>query len=428
MVIARDKLERAHTKLDPDIRAAYQDIHTLLAEVQESPYRQREQLLLANAESLLDTVDVVLRTDPSLVHVSDSKVARAEWKKIGSALFKLVCVADEPKILDKSLTTLAQALTTVDDQHASPVDDVIVPCLSEFPLDPNNPAAPLDSKRHRIELLLEAACSQYGMNGKRLFSAWYDSHKKTTVNGNPRLAALKNFRALRGLEQHNPDAAKTLADAFGVLCYARYPDGLLEEQLHHIEDSESPYGIIIAPRDDYNGSSYGDKKALQSLWEQVREAGYRLRVIECATKMGLARQLLTLDKRYNQPIGQQAAFGVLLGHTNESVISLGTDKLRGRIDMTDIITSAFNKGRHRFFAPGATLVTTGCLLGRPGQLAEQAATALDITILASPHKTEGMKSITVHPRQSGPPAFSASFKHHTFLASQAARFTRPSAN
>ncbi len=89
------------------------------------------------------------------------------------------------------------------------------------------------------------------------------------------------------LEEEEPGSVEYLMQNFNIRCFGRYPKELLLQQYRDREDSKSPYGLVIFPYSDSNGSFYEKVEVLQSFADQLdsisrdEKSSFNIRIFEC---------------------------------------------------------------------------------------------------------------------------------------------------
>lgn len=120
-----------------------------------------------------------------------------------------------------------------------------------------------ESERTGIEYL-ERFLTKYGLPFAEFYEAWKKSHPSF------REAVMQNMCGIRDLEKEQVGVCKFLFKEFGIADFGRYPVKMLIRQYQEFENLQNPYGVIIFPRDDWNGAFYNDRPAFQSLYEKLK--------------------------------------------------------------------------------------------------------------------------------------------------------------
>lgn len=258
-------------------------------------------------------------------------------------------------------------------------------------------------------LLAMQAFAELGLEPEKFVSASSEScapserHRRLILNA---LSALK-------VELRRPEAVGELSNTFGIQAFSRYPDNMLVSQYDQKDDRDTPYGIVMNPRNDHNGAFYDlaahDTNA--SLWKEVEREGHHVRIFECASKMDIARKLITANNLYGEK--QKIAFAILGGHGNRSLMQFGDtakDEEGSQLSKGDL---AYGKGVQRageFFVENPTIIFNSCSVGGDTGLADLASEVYDATVYAADQKIYGIKSLTCKKDVSGHLDFQVEFK------------------
>lgn len=205
-------------------------------------------------------------------------------------------------------------------------------------------------------------------------------------------AAERNLLTIIQIEAQRPGGSKNLIKKFGIRCFGRYPTDLLIKQLDNIED-QRPYGVILAPESDRNGTFYKTDILLTQLLSQLEELGdeYNLRAFEARSKFDIARALLKL-KRWYQP---KISFAFIGGHGTENSIQFGNK----RRDINDLLAEDL-KGRgvqrtSEFFVPNPTIILNSCSTAADEGIGEKLSEMIGAEVLAL-KTSSAIISITVN--------------------------------
>ena len=131
----------------------------------------------------------------------------------------------------------------------------------------------------------------------------------------------KNLSVILEIESEFPGISKTLHDMYGISNFARFSKNFLTEQYSKREDTNTPYGVIILPKDDHNGAFYQDVRLFDDLLNKVREH-LNVRAVECGSKMDIGRKLIELKRKYGED-GKRISFCLLGGHGSKESIRFG---------------------------------------------------------------------------------------------------------
>ncbi len=246
--------------------------------------------------------------------------------------------------------------------------------------------------------LIEGELTAAGLPTKELLKDWHRSTKKERlpdVVGN-------NLRAIRAIERKKQGSCKFLHDEFGISDFDRYPTEMLLRQIEEFDSRRNPYGLIIFPRDDHNGSFYLDKSILEDLYDQL-DGEFSLRVCECETKRDIARVLIKLNKRYNPPdgIGHKISLLILGGHGEKNNINFGG--YEDRSDPSRSLSASDLMGRgvkktSQFFEDNPTIILSSCSTGTEGGIGQELSEKFKAKVLA-PKKPTGLLGIYASKRR-----------------------------
>jgi hypothetical protein len=213
-----------------------------------------------------------------------------------------------------------------------------------------------------------------------------------------------NLSQLLRLEKRIPGAALELYRLYGIVDFARYPLDLLIEQYENRENTETPYGIAIYPRSDWNGAFYAEEHMLEELSRSLR-GSYQLRIVECENKRDFARRLLQLNALYGgEGEGHTISFAILNGHGSKDGISLGKGD-EEHIVVDDLLGEGVKRSGS-FFSEDPTFILVSCEVGESGGLAEELSKTFNATVIA-PIGDTNSESIVYKKKQD---AFSVRYK------------------
>lgn len=197
------------------------------------------------------------------------------------------------------------------------------------------------------------------------------------------------------LEHRIPGLPKTLNSEFGMVNFRRYPESVLTRQYEMRERHDVPYGVLLYPIDDHNGAFQGDGKPIAEFAESLKDR-FELRIVECDSKLDVAKQLITLDRRYGEPKGgNKISFAVIGGHGNENVIVFGGDDERHRLLKSDLQGKGVGRSTS-FFTENPTLIIVSCSTGKEGAIAQELSAALHATVIA-PDGNTSLKDMRYQP-------------------------------
>lgn len=367
----------------------YKTIHRLLDRLGGSFYRGNPLLWEEEISELAETADSITSADSDLKHVVSDKKYSKTWKKLAQVVYTGMHKTESEDVSEKLSNTLVHILKVADPHtNKGPADSVFSKILNRWPWSEFLPKKynffkPKHTKESdKNETVLRKYFDQIGIDPETAFKAWYESNGRAAggspgvENSHPVLTAEKNMMEMRRLELQHPGGPKSLVDNFGIYCFARYPEGMLDDQLDQVDDFSTPYGIIVSAAGDYNGNSYRRKSidTYRSLLEQCRSLGIHVRVIEANNQRDLRKRFFFLENRYNTPGKRKASFGIACGHANVNVFALGkgTSELE-EITSSDLRSGNFAEDSRRFFEKDSYFVIDGCLAGKEGGFTEEAS-------------------------------------------------------
>ena len=244
----------------------------------------------------------------------------------------------------------------------------------------------------RAEELIEDALMPAGLPTQELLSDWRRSTKPERESH----VRYANFKAIIDIERKKKGACEFLHKEFGISDFGRYPTKLLLKQVEEFESRKNPYGVIIFPRDDWNGAFYGDVYALKELYEQLG-GEFSLRVFECETKTDIARVLIKSDRRYNPKdgSGHKISLLVLGGHGTERNINFGGygEKLKANRSLSaDDLMGGGVRRAGQFFEENPTIILSSCSTGAEGGIGQELSERFGAKVIA-PKEPTSMEAI-----------------------------------
>ncbi len=203
-----------------------------------------------------------------------------------------------------------------------------------------------------------------------------------------------NVVAANELEKALPGSVKRLADDYGILTFARYPKELLLWQLEQEEDREHPYGVILYPREDWNGAFYKGRRLLEDLASPANQAAMNVRIFECTGKLDVTKKLIRLNRRYGEK--QKIGFALVGGHANLKQMHFSSAHGLGQVreeNLSPVILAELKT----FFSVDATVVFQACSIGGDDGLG-QFFSSIGISVVA-PDQPASLKWI--HAKREG---------------------------
>lgn len=215
-----------------------------------------------------------------------------------------------------------------------------------------------------------------------------------------------NLLTLIRLESEIPGAGEILFKEFGIMDFCRYPARMLLSQVREREDISKPYGMVLFPRDDWNGAFYGDDMALERFFNELNGEFY-LRVFEAEGRVGVAKTLVKADKRYNPAGGggHKISLLVLGGHGEKDSIRFGlTEGAGDSLQTSDLSGATASKARHQFFDEHPTIVLFSCSTGVKEGIGQELSRVLGAKVVA-PKEPSGLVALHVGKRKKGEKTF-----------------------
>lgn len=212
----------------------------------------------------------------------------------------------------------------------------------------------------------------------------------------------ENTQFLALLEQRKTGIAQELNERFGIINFARYPEGFLLEQYENMDKDDLPYVVVIYPYSDWSQSFYHSKIQFSELYVKIK-GKYHLRFFECGGKTELIQKLFHCKNKYKN---HKIASAVIGGHgTRESIIFGNSED--GLLRMTDFLNPSYpdtqlKVGKVEFFEPGATIILKSCSTGALGGIAQRMSELNSNLLFIGPKEDSYINSfgamITKNPR------------------------------
>lgn len=252
---------------------------------------------------------------------------------------------------------------------------------------------------------VSAGIRRYDLPPNEMLSAW--------VASGPLLSSpeyvRENIDQMRVLESASPGICKFLFDEFGIADFARYPEKMLLQQREQFEDRTKPYGVIIYPRNDWNGAFYHGWSSFLKLHNQLGGDFY-LRVVECESKIDIARALIKLDRRYNPAdgSGHKISLAIIGGHGTQNNILFGGSKARHKLRAEDFIGKGVRRAS-KFFKSGATFILASCSTGIDKGIAQELSKKFGARVIAPREPVPVSMHFLANKQQDGTWEFDAAF-------------------
>ncbi len=233
---------------------------------------------------------------------------------------------------------------------------------------------------------------QYGIDeaiANEWIKEWTSSHE---TKG---LFVRKNLEAVVRLENDKSGITKSLSEKYGITAFGRYPTEMLLEQLANEGNTERPYGIVLYPKDDWNGAFHQDEGVFRQfgivLNQDPNLEKYLVRIYECGSKKDIAKALIELDKTYGN--AHKISFAIIGGHgTKDSINFGGGSSKRNLLYSSDLHRSRVQKTGD-FFEPEATIVLVSCSTGQNEGIAQTLTEKMGMKVIAPTVPTNVRKII-----------------------------------
>lgn len=189
-----------------------------------------------------------------------------------------------------------------------------------------------------------------------------------------------NLAMMEDLEKESEGSVRKLHKTFGIHDFGRYPKVMLLDQVGNLENHDTPYGVIMYPKDEWKGTFYYDAGMLEDMYRQA-DGKFLYRIVECAGKRDIARKMLTLDALYGDK--QKVKFVYLGTHGNSELMAFGDDyKKRDSFVQKKDMQGAGAKRMRDFFDTDATLILASCETGAPQGIGQEISKSLGIDVIA----------------------------------------------
>jgi hypothetical protein len=203
---------------------------------------------------------------------------------------------------------------------------------------------------------------------------------------------LKNIRSIYQLENERPGITKTLFEEFGIMHFTRYPERILIDQYdefikqkNEIIKNKSPYGIVINPQFDRYGVFADEKEMYESLYKQLEQNKYRLRIYEVNTIKEFTRTFYKSHRNWGK-----ISFAMLGGHGGENSLTF-SDNPEEKL-YQDYIKEKIAKTIRLTFTEYPVIILNSCVGGRLGAIGQEIS-KLNTTVIASPETIMAIRQI-----------------------------------
>lgn len=211
---------------------------------------------------------------------------------------------------------------------------------------------------------LDGRIGEWGLNAESLFKAWSESY---TSHEYGEYFHVSNIIAMMELEKLRPGICKTLYDEFRIADFERYPQEALVAQYDN-RDKDMPYGVLVAAREDHNGSlSSGNDRIRRKLYTDLTALGYGLRIYEDDGRYVL-KSLQAAASRY----GDKNKISFVLIHQHGSEDAIGEDsRAVTKVHVRRALEHADNRRIREvrdYFVENPTLILASCSTAPIGEI------------------------------------------------------------
>lgn len=240
--------------------------------------------------------------------------------------------------------------------------------------------------------ILFAVLRQLGIHEKEAYEWTEDWAKHLNTRA---LFVRENLRAVLELESKEPGITTFLSKKYGITAFGRYPVEMLIEQKAKSENKDQPYGIILYPKDDWNGAFHEDIFVFKFLREQMNDdpnlKDFLIRVYECGSKKDIAKALIDLEKNYRGH--HKISFAIIGGHGSKDSINFGGgDSVRTKLYSKDFHRSRVQRTGD-FFEPEATVILVSCSTGQNEGIGQTLSEKMGMKVIA-PNTPTNISRIT----------------------------------
>lgn len=205
-----------------------------------------------------------------------------------------------------------------------------------------------------------------------------------------------NLTEMSLIENVHPGGVKELNEKYNIYEFRRYSYDMLVYQLEHEED-QTPYGLVIFPRSDYNGAFDHIGNSLYNVFLDTKEK-HLMRIYEASSKYDVARIFLECDKKYGEQ--NKVSYLILGGHGQRELLDLGSHVAPhvGKSNKNYIFKHDFlGKGVkkvEKFFVEKPTIALISCSTGADKGLIDNFSTVYNAEVVAPkiPTSVKDMKA------------------------------------
>lgn len=240
--------------------------------------------------------------------------------------------------------------------------------------------------------VLKTVIDEFNLDSEDLLRAWSVSDKKTQHES----TIMRNFHKIIELENQQPGITQVLNKEFGIKTFARYNTKTLLQQYEQRNDIDRPYGVVMFPRSDWNGAFYQDDFTLEALSDQLAPS-YAMRIIECESKIGVAKSLARMNKRYGGH--QKISFAIIGGHGTKNSISFGGYDKQHQLLTSDLQGKGSGQAQ-KYFVEKPTIILVSCSTGTNKGIGQKLSHTLGARVIAPAVPTNVLSIEVVKERDS----------------------------
>jgi len=255
------------------------------------------------------------------------------------------------------------------------LDDKKLPLLiSSYFEETKNPGFLLYDGWSAVRTMLE----KFGLPENQFVNAWLASGRANKMQH----PIYDNLKVIVDLETKQPGMALFLYKEFGIMDFGRYPVEMLLKQFEEFNDASKPYGVIMYPRNDWNGAFYADKNVFQDFFKSL-QGEFSIRVVECEGRMDVAKTLIRMNKKYNPPdgSGHKISLAIIGGHGTENSIRFGGEDERHALHLQDLMGKGIRKAG-QFFDENPTIILVSCSTGADKGIGHELSAKLGAKVIA----------------------------------------------
>ena len=253
-----------------------------------------------------------------------------------------------------------------------------------------------------ITNLTKTYLEKHGLPSEKLLTDW----KSGKIE--PHLG----FASVKKIEDKIPGATKVLHEQFKISDFWRYPTEVLVDQYNNKDNMDMPYGVIIFPTADHNGAFAQNAHWINKLHNDTK-GKYLLRIMEAEGKFSLARNLLSLNKKYGN--NHKISFGLLGGHGSKNSIQFGSHTLNNFFSEKNLLRKKDFEGEgvkkiKSFFEENPSIALVSCSTGKEQGIGQKISETYGADISA-PDRPAALYQLGISFDQNGKIKFDTKYLH-----------------